>query len=404
MVTRRGNALEFWGMIMFTGLWKRLTTDPTLRDRSASLAWFVAGLIAWQFGAWPLWRSIAVITPEAHWFLLTLIAMAIVIRFRARAPFLQLIAASLILTLDLLMGGSLGVLLIFTDSVFSAVRYGRWSRLSIATWVGAGVAVTFGFVLGITRPTDPALLTLVVQLAILVMISTAWGWSVRSEHDRTRERMAAANTMANRELRHQIAHDLHDLVANHIAVAGLHIEAAKLRLDPEEGTVRESLDRAKQGTEAAHSELRSLITLLGALDTLDTQVVFDAAAEVSGLGDLVPQGRRLTWHDDGEILLVQRLKALPPTHAPLMIRVLSELVTNAVKHGDGDITVEVHGDTNIAVTNVERASASVQQGSGIGLAGARRIMERIGGSLTSERTPPGWVASLTVPAYEGPDV
>lgn len=68
------------------------------------------------------------------------------------------------------------------------------------------------------------------------------------------------------------------------SAAGLHIEAAKLRLDPEEGTVRESLDRAKQGTEAAHSELRSLITLLGALDTLDTQVVFDAAAEVSGLG------------------------------------------------------------------------------------------------------------------------
>src|SRR5699024_4444776 len=93
-------------------------------------------------------------------------------------------------------------------------------------------------------------------------------------------------------LRERIAHELHDHVANQIAVAGLHVEAARLRgaqaeaLPP--GALR-SLDQATEGTDQAHRKLRQLIAVL----TTSGDVDGDPHDAPGALDDLVPGDRSI---------------------------------------------------------------------------------------------------------------
>ncbi|KAM9863432.1 sensor histidine kinase [Leucobacter sp. BZR 635] len=393
---------------MDTDWWVRLRAQPARRNTLIALFWLGLGVVLWAFGVRGLWQLVALFGAPPWAFLVTLGAIAPLVLLRTRRPFLGLALGAVIAIVDTLMGASLGVVLIFTDLVYAAIKYGSERGVRILTRV-AGIA-GLGLVLALFGivPRDPGLAVLLVQWALIVLVSGLWGWNVRAERARTRTELAARHADENRELRTRIAHDLHDLVANQIAVAGLHIEAAKLqsaKLGNDHGPLTLSLDRAKLGTERAHRELRGLISVLTVVDGTDGREPVRVTEALQQLGQLMPAGRAIRWHDGAAARIGEALSHAQASRATIVVRVLQELVANAAQHGIGDLAVSAERDDvqqlRVTLMNAVSAdSAPERPGGGLGVAGTGVLLTSLGGELDSRETPTGWRATLTLPLHD----
>lgn len=495
---------------MNAGWLGRLRSRPERRDVAVALLLLLVGTVLWLFGVHGLWQNLAVIRPAPWAFLVTLAAMVSLLLLRSRSPFLALGLGAIVATVDSLMGASLAVVFIFTDLIYAAIKYGSARGVRILLRIAAAAAIGLALAIALVAPGNPGLGIMLFQWGLIVLVSGLWGWNVRSERVVARAELAAQHAAENRELRTRIAHDLHDLVANQIAVAGLHIEAAKLQAaklregravqgravlgqgvlgqgvpgravprDPEplsteplesttpdpkppEGDfapLTQSLDRAKNGTDRAHRELRGLISVLTVVDEVVGRAPVRLAEELPALGQLLPAGRTIQW----DLGASERIRdALPPaqtTRARLVLRALQELVANTAKHGAGDVTLhadllggggdapggsggsdglggsigsgssdgsgsfdgsggegsgasgEVERDGTAGSPGTERSLRVVLEnpvphqpapnppGTGLGIRGTRVLLASLGGTLESSETPGGWRATLTLPLH-----
>lgn len=401
---------------------ERLTAHPTSRDAVVAAMWLLLGLASLQAGAYPLWSDIAVVTTSGGAFLLTLAGMVALATQRSRRPFTVLTLGIIVAGVDLLFGGSLGVVLILTDLIYAAVRYGSERRVRSALWAAVAVAVLLVAGLIVFRPEDNAVPVIIVQWGLIVAISGAWGWNVRSEQLRPRAAMVEQHTRVTRQLRHQIAHDLHDLVANQIAVAGLHVEAAKLlagQASDDTAPLIRSLNQAKHGTDQAHRELRDLIAVLTAVDALDEPAPIHLQEELDELAQLLPADRSLVWIGDSAERMKSALDPQPDSRQRVVLRVLQELVANAAKHGVGDLTAQVTerepdvaeresdvqrrqkvrlkpAEVIVTLCNASAVPGHAAAGTGLGIRGAGLLLGGIGATLATEPGEP-WQAILTIP-------
>lgn len=391
---------------------RRMNAHPQGRDAAAAVLYLLFGVALLQFGGFRL-AGVAVVSPESGvWnsetmFLLLLIVMAILATLRSAHPFFVLTAGIPIVAVDALLGTSLGVLLLFSDFVYCAFRYGADRGLRVVLIAIIATFLGIGLVLLAWPAARAPFGVLALQWALFVLPAALWGWNVRSERQRTKAEMAAFHARSTQRLRQRVAHDLHDLVANQIAVAGLNIEAARLGLSPdraEHEEVEESLSRAKKGTDEAHREMRRLIALLTAVDAVEDAP--DQIRSGSRLIDLVPADRTLVHHGGS---LDDAIAAMPPRSAEVVLRVMQELVMNAVKHGSGDIgiTVPEHapddGSLNVRVSNDVADAVGQASGSGIGITGATVLLSEVGGEIVSGEDGDGrWLAAVTFGAVVAP--
>ncbi|MGY1552207.1 sensor histidine kinase [Microbacterium sp. A588] len=393
-------------------LWSRLAwgihqvnARPRTRDTIVAVAYLVLGLLLLQFGGYGIWAALLSFPAMGPWstgsgFLLLLILMSALAVLRSSRPFLVLVLGTPLAAFDFFLGGSLGVVLLFADFVYCAFRYGgdRGVRTLLVTIVGtiAATALTLLFWPGVSVQ----VVTVVLQWALIVLIGALWGWNVRSERQRTRTVMSAEHRQATQQLRQKIAHDLHDLVANQIAVAGLNIEAARLRLGQMteiSAEAEESLTQAAHGTDEAHRQLRRLIAVLTTVDDLADET---APLSIQHIDDLVPIGRTLVREGaDLDVALTAS-----PRSAGVAMRAIHELVVNAVKHGEGDIVLRTRaGESGPVTVQIENriaspgASRTAIAGSGIGISGATLLLGGIGASVESAPTGDGcWRAGLAL--------
>lgn len=367
--------------------WKELDADPGRRDLLVALVWLAIGVVLTSAGAVRLWAYLA-IAPAPRWaFFLTLFAAFAVATLRSRRPMTSLVLGTAVALVDLSFGGSLAVLLILTDLIYAAVKYGNERAIRVLLICAGGGGVVLAALLLVSPFDDTASLIFLFQWLLIVAIPAMWGWSVRSERVRTRAVMASQQAASARHLRAQIAHDLHDLVANQIAVAGLHVEASKLIASREtSGSERlfRSLDQAKRGTDAAHAELRHLIAVLGAVDDLDETDLRPVATRLKDFAELLPADRQLVMPDDGPAL-AEALRTAPLAHQQVALRTLQELVVNAAKHGQGDVEIRTSLNPDavltIEVSNDYVASAAAALGSGLGIRGAGLLLGGVGSEL-----------------------
>jgi len=382
---------------------QRLSAHPRRRDAVVAVSYLLLGLALLQLGGYRLWSAAAVIPPASPWsqqssFLLLLIVMSALAAARSTHPFLVLAAGTPFAAADVLLGGSLGVVILFADFIYCAFLYGSDRGVRTLLVIIVAVCVATGMLFLVWPSATGPFAIVAVQWALIVMIAALWGWNVRSERQRTQTAMAEEHLRATERLRQRIAHDLHDLVANQIAVAGLNIEAARLQIglvpDPP-GEWDETLAQAMRGAEEAHSQLRRLIAVLTTVDGLaDAPVATHPQAR--SLEALVPVGRRLVRRG-GE--LADGLAALTPGAGRIVSRVLAELVANAVKHGSGDIVLDV---TDADVLTVRLSNRVIPgggraPGSGIGITGAQLLLGGSGASLESAPSGEGeWSAVLTI--------
>ena len=202
-------------------------------------------------------------------------------------------------------------------------------------------------------------------------------WRVVLRARRTRAAQLQAESLAAEEQeRVRIARDMHDIVAHSLAVVIAQADGARYAAAAEPEMATEALTTIAQTARGALSDVRLLLTqlrhrqgdgpqpTLADLETLFAQVR-QAGVEPRITVDPMPPGE-------------------PPGAIQLAVyRILQEALTNAIRHGDGEVDVRLAwlpDRVDIEVANRVGASAPATS-QGHGLIGMRERAQLAGGSL-----------------------
>ncbi|MEA5359387.1 histidine kinase [Amycolatopsis sp., V23-08] len=210
--------------------------------------------------------------------------------------------------------------------------------------------------------------------------------------DERRQHEEEAVRRAVTEERTTIARDLHDVISHHVSAIGVHAGAARLGLPDGDSPVRKSLGAVESASRSAMADLRRLLDLLHAEDTA-------AQPGLDNLDELVETVRaaglpiRLT--------LLGEPRELPGSLDVALYRIAQEALTNALRHGEGPVEVELnHGRTEIvlAVTNALCPGRVPQrEHAHRGLAGIRQRVTLFGGQVTYGEHGTQWQLRTTFP-------
>ncbi|MEU8656253.1 sensor histidine kinase [Actinoplanes philippinensis] len=173
-----------------------------------------------------------------------------------------------------------------------------------------------------------------------------------------------------------IARDLHDVVTHHVSAISVHAGAARLRLAKTDGdpSALSSLRSVEDASRAALGDLRNMLDLLHG----------ERPAEQLGLADIDS-----LLHGFRTAGIPVRLRTTgapfvpPPAVDVALYRVVQEMLTNALRHGDGGvITVTVRYEaTTVAVETRNPYRPAPGVSGGRGLAGIRNRVQALGGRL-----------------------
>ncbi|ARQ68424.1 sensor histidine kinase [Streptomyces marincola] len=365
---------------------------PLRDDALIAAAGLTGGLASFAFG-FHTWSLSVLHGPAAVAGLLITCGAELL---RRNAPGTALLLGTAGLVLDLLGGGLLVVIVLFSDLVYAAVLYGRArpTRAVVPGSVVFSVAVTLGTLAWFRTP--DALLFGAVAAATTV--APAWtGLIVRNHRDIAEaERLRAEQTalLAEKDRvqavaaeRARMARELHDRVANHLTAIAIHSTAA-LSLDEPEAT-RDALGVIRENSTQGLAEMRGLI---GLLREAGGGQAIEASPSLDGLDALLDGARgagragRLDF-----TLRDERPGDAPRPPAPVELaayRVVQESLANAVKHAaPGDVTVTLTQSADalhIAVTSPYHArTAPRATGAGAGLLGMRERVDLLHGTFAA---------------------
>lgn len=370
--------------------------------RGADLAAPALGALVAAFG---LVEVLTATEPVTMPRLLVALLMGVAVGCHRQAPALGLGVLWLATTLQLLSGSDLMVVqLSYVVVLYGCARHGRLLTLWAAL-LSQPVALLAGLVMIQQREVVPfrvlgegrilglaalPLTTLGVIITLLLVVPWLAGLTLRFS-DRAREsRRRATQAQAQQavaeqrqgeaeqvaravEERAQLARDVHDVVGHSLAVILAQAEAARYLPDDELGRIRQSMAAIADSARESLGEVGAVLA-------------GGSAAEASGrFPRLVAQSGATTPRVRVETAGLPR--PLPPDLDVAAERVLRELVTNALKHGAAEAPIQVHvgwgRSLEVAVTN--RVGAQRAPGTGSGLAGVRRRLAAVGGTLEVQR-------------------
>lgn len=295
---------------------------------------------------------------------------------------------------DLGIGNSTGL-------VVAGYRAGAWTT-GRRSWAALG-ALTLGMSgAQLVQGEQPGEGALVVMIANTVLPWLMGRYTTgRAGYIEQVERAAAdqrrdaeeRTTQALMAERGAIARDLHDTISHHVSAIGIHAAAGRLALaatgtpaDPgrPHDAATGALHQVETSSQAAMTDLRRMLDLLSGES-------FDGERQ-PGLADLdaLVDGSRRAGLDVA--LDVQDLhpSQLPQSLQLSAYRILQELLTNALRHGDGDLALSVRRTQrtlSIHAVNTISARHTASAGSGRGLDGIRRRTEVFGGTCATGPDP-----------------
>ena len=227
---------------------------------------------------------------------------------------------------------------------------------------------------------------------------------IQREAEEQRHEADRALILAVEGERTAIARDLHDTISHHVSAVGVHAAAARLGLQSgrpahHDRTVT-SLEQVETSSRAALGDLRRMLDLLHGDDS-------DGVRQpgLDALDALVDGSRRagLTVHLTMDDALS---RALPQSLNLAAYRIVQEILTNALRHGDGtlDLALTHTGDEfRIIGSNTTSPRSAPDPGTGRGLDGIRHRVGLFGGSVTTGPPPdaPGtWRTGITIALQE----
>ncbi len=377
--------------VLLRQLWRtRVRGSDRARDVSDAVLTGLAGLLLVASGLVGIWDGDPRGTPWVH--AVPLVLGCLVMLGKRRRPVAALLAGAGLFAADVALGGSVGVLLVLFDLVYSAALYAgprAVLRLRAASWALVGLSLGLGW-----TATGDLRITVFLGLQTFALLTTPlwWGLAVRRERELLALARARADDLrdladlraaeARAEERAQMARDLHDAVAGNVSAVALHAEAALAR-PPVAGAEREraALEAVRAAGLASLEEMRAMILLLRA-----GSGPVAAAPRLDRLGALVAGARSAGLEvslDAGE------LPPLPAAVEQAAYRVLQEALTNAVKHAPGgraEVSAGVAGGRLLLrVDSADGRPGNAAPGAGLGLLTMRERAESLGGRFAA-----GW--------------
>ena len=390
----------------------RWRASPRLQDRVTAASTFAVGatvdLIGFTgFAPWP-WLSDRAIPAWAYLGPLAVGCLSLLVK--RRHPVAVLGVCVLVVLADVGLGGSLAIVMVLFDAMFSVGLYGSArARAGLAT----AVFVIIGTATVLTALATGSLQNTVavcLQLIALLVMPLWWSANVRVQRELGELTAEQARREAVYAERTAMARELHDAVASHLSTTAIHAAAA-LAHPPDAERDRAALRAVRESSLAALQEMRSMITVLrgGGDDTV-------VPAGLAQLPQAVEAARAGGLEVTAEVTPVE----LPSVVDQAAYRIVSEALTNARKHAPGArVRVDVRpvGDhlaltvTNTLTTNtlttiplttnpLTAAPAGVDDrgvSAGIGLAGMRERASMIGGTLTVGRDGDVWRVHALLP-------
>lgn len=346
---------------------------PRLDDRGVALVYLGVGLLLLGLGVTSTAPAADGPGADALHAALLLVGCA-ALAAKRRHPLAVLLVATAAFAGSLAVGGSVGLLLVLWDALYSAGVHlparGRRGLVTAVAVLTAAAAVAGGVVGGDLRDAAQALL-----FAAAVLVTPLW-WAAdvrsrtesaafearratleRRQADLARAHAADVERIADldrdaavREERAAMARDLHDVVASRLSAIAIHAEAA-LAGAPDAGRDRAALAAVRAEAVASLAEMRSMVLVLRGAGG---DPPASAAAGLDRLADLVADAR-----DRG---LDVRVAAAPRPPLPAVVdqaayRIAGEALRNAAAHGSAGGRVDVRVSADAEALEVEVLSA-----------------------------------------------
>ncbi|MBX9246944.1 hypothetical protein ICW40_19315, partial [Actinotalea ferrariae] len=277
-------------------LWRsRVRGTARARDVSDAVLTGVAGLVlvAAQVELWTDLRD-PWLSPWVHVPLLLLGCLVMLVK--RRRPLVALALGAALLAGDIALGGSVALLLVVVDLLYSAALHssprGADGLRSVA------VAAIVGGALAVLAATGDVRLTVFLTLQLFALIGTPlwWGLAVRRQSELTalaRERaedlarlaaMREADVVAQERAR--MARDLHDAIAGNLSAVAIHAGAAlavPAGSDDAAARDRAALEAIRAASVTSLQEMRTMIGLLrGGDDPAPAPARLDEATRLLG--------------------------------------------------------------------------------------------------------------------------
>ena len=220
-------------------------------------------------------------------------------------------------------------------------------------------------------------------------------------------RIEAHQETIRKEERHDLARELHDVVAHHITVITMQVMARRNSHDPDQ--LRETLGIIDDSAREALSELRALLDVLRSDedDDGDLRSLSDKIVTGPSVGDQVAQ-RVDSLTEVGIRVHKQsvdpRIESLPFSLKTTCARIVQESATNILKHArhGARCSLVVRLDPTevvIMITNNRIKPHDPSRSSGYGLTGLRERVAAVGGSYTAGQQGDEWVVEAHIPVH-----
>jgi signal transduction histidine kinase len=345
----------------------------TARSFPRMLLW--AGLAAW-LGVCGATLSAAPAGAALPTWVAASLLFVLAFLWHARADAISLVAlalqsAGVITMAALLCNGYEGLLLVLIAAQLGL--YGN-SRLGLV-WIAAQT-IALAIAVAVHWSARPALLLTPPYLGFQVLMFAAVTHFVEAR--RANAQLANANRDLVRlqdalhqktriEERLRIAQDMHDILGHHLSALHLNLELASHQAQGE----------ARTTIRIAHSLARALLGDVKALvKNASDDAPVDLRQEIQQLACDLPRPKLHV-----SLPAEMRISDLHTNRA--LLHVVQEIVTNAIRHGDAKnlwLAIE-QGDDRIRLTARDDGEAGLYVAEGFGLAGMRRRLEELGGTL-----------------------
>jgi signal transduction histidine kinase len=292
---------------------------------------------------------------------------------------------------DLAVGNAAGL-------AVAGYRAGAWTR-GRWSWAALGVLAAGLFVaLLLQAPGFGLVEGALLAAAVVTVTNTLLPWLVgrytagraghieqierSAENDRRQAREEVVQAMANE--RAAIARDLHDTISHHVSAIGIHAAAGRLALgQPDtDGQSRgreaasHALNQVETSSTAAMTDLRRMLDLLAA-ENVDT-------VRQPGLADLptLIDGSRSAGLAVNVTTPGLTLATVPQSLQLTAYRIIQELLTNALRHGDGKLNlVLLQQSSTLTITAHNGLGPRQHPGTGLGIQGMTHRARIFGGDV-----------------------
>lgn len=388
--------------------WRALSA--TAQDALVALFAFTFGAFLYLSGFYPTTQASLASSLGTRFGVLALLCAATLLR--RRAPLVALAAGAVPVGIDLALGPTVPVWIVYSDLIYAAVLYGT---RAVSRWVTIGcVGLTTVITIGVFVGTADwrALVLSVAAAAAFVGTPIWWALSVRThkeiaEAERARGQAMALVAELDRRAaiadeRKTMARDLHDVIAGHLSAIALQSEAALgvLTRENSDTAMAGILGSIRANSVNALQEMRTMIGLLRRDDGSEDEPA--APRTLAQLPILVDAARsagttvRVADSLDGAVL--------PSAVDQAAYRIVQEALTNAMKHAPGrpvDIAVRADPSTlDVSVRNPAPANSAESpnsEGAHRGLVNMRERAAALGGSFAAGPEAGGWSVRARLP-------